>query len=63
MWPPEKLPVSPIIKLDCKWTIGLINEVNFMTFIKVLIFHDYESSEKWDCLSILNDLGFSSQLV
>lgn len=45
----EKVPVSPIIKLDCSWTIGLINEVNFMTFIKVFIFHDWESSEKWDC--------------
>ena len=42
MWPPEKVSVSPIIKLDCRWTIGLINEVNFMTFIKVLIFHDYQ---------------------
>lgn len=60
MRPPEKVPVSPIIKLDCRWTIGLINEVNFMTFIKVFIFHDCESSEKWDCLSILNDLGFTS---
>lgn len=45
---PEKDPVSLIIKVDSRWTIGLINEVNYVTFIEVLTFFDCELNEKRD---------------